>query len=256
MKKVLFYPDPPVQLPGHSLSKTIASFILMGYELTNDIDSDWDIAVHWNIQDVNKTPDKLLKDERRVINRHLNDVTKSNVDRVFTEVFKYSSLIDDTSRFGYCVRKSDKQSAHDGMFVRMPCVKEEGYVYQLLLDNRISINEICDIRIPYFFGKIPLLFLKSRTIAGTFEVTLSKTKKYWITQVSDYLHISEVKKVNLFCEKIGLDVGEIDTIRDNSTGRLYLIDVNNIPGGHVFDYIQDGETIKRNLAAFFKDQIE
>jgi hypothetical protein len=51
MKKVLFYPDPPIQLPKHSLSKTIIYFQIAGYDLTNDIDSDWDIAVHWTRMD-------------------------------------------------------------------------------------------------------------------------------------------------------------------------------------------------------------
>ena len=53
-----------------------------------------------------------------------------------------------------------------------------------------------------------------------------------------------------FCEKMGLDLGEIDAIRDNSTGKLYIIDVNDIPGGAVFEHIKEGKNVERQLAYF------
>ena len=35
----------------------------------------------------------------------------------------------------------------------------------------------------------------------------------------------------LFCRTIGLDMGEIDVLRDNATGRIYIVDVNSMPFG-------------------------
>lgn len=41
----------------------------------------------------------------------------------------------------------------------------------------------------------------------------------------------EKEKILAFTEKFGLDYGEVDVLRDNDDGRLYVIDVNNTPFG-------------------------
>jgi hypothetical protein len=98
--KVLFYPDPPVQYPGHTLSKTISYFQSLNYSLTNDINDEWDIGVHWfrgNKSSVLLNDNYFLSRmtdgfRNPIINSALNDVTKSYVDYIFTQVFGYSSL--------------------------------------------------------------------------------------------------------------------------------------------------------------------
>ena len=252
--KVLFYPDAGIQHRGHSLSKTIRYFKILGYKITNDINSDWDIGVHWNYKDINKTPDILLNDSRLVLNKNVNNVTKSYVDKIFTEVFGYSSLAD-TNKFGYCVRKSERQSAHDGVITRMPCEKQPGYVYQLFLDNRMSRNMVYDIRIIYMLGNIYQVVLKGRLVEGTFENTLSKQKKYWIDQVENWLTKYEIKKIKLFCEAFGLDIGELDGIRDNSTGKLFIIDVNNLPGSGLYNNVKNEKEVELKLAMHLKSLI-
>lgn len=251
MKKVLFYPDPLDQLEGHTLSKTITYFDIMGYDFTNDINDDWNIGVHWDLRDVNETPKELLKDPRLVLNRHLNNVTKSHVDKVFTKIFGYSSMAD-TTKHGYCVRKSDKQSAHDGVITKTPCIREDKFIYQKLIDNRMDIDMVYDIRIPIFMGSFPFLFIKSKSIEGTFENTLSRHRKYWISQPEEFITKEELMNIVLFSAEIGIDVGELDLLRDNNTGKLYIVDVNNIPGGAVFDHLDNGYEIRDQLAEFFK----
>jgi hypothetical protein len=250
MKLVLFYPDPPEQLEGHTLSKTIEYFDIIGYNFTENIDDDWTIGVHWDLQDVNETPQALLEDKRPVLNRYLNNITKSHVDKIFAEVFGYSSFAD-TTQHGFCVRKSERQSAHDGVITKMPCTQEDGFIYQKWIDNRMSIDMIYDIRVPFFMGAIPLLFIKGKSIEGTFENTLSAFRNYFMAPPEEWLTAEEIQKVVLFSAEIGLDLGEIDLLRDNSTGKLYIIDVNNIPGGSVFNYIEKGEEVKNQLAWIF-----
>ena len=41
----------------------------------------------------------------------------------------------------------------------------------------------------------------------------------------------ELKKVCQFCERMGLDYGEVDILRDNTDGRIYIVDANNTPAG-------------------------
>ncbi len=254
MKKVLFYPDPPVHKPSHSLSKMIIYFTLLGYNMTNDINSDWDIGVHWNYKDINTTPDKLLHDKRLVINRNLNNVSKSYVDKMFTQAFGHSSMAD-TTKIGYCVRKGENQSAHDGAFVRTPCKKEDGYIYQTLIDNRISEDMVSVTRIPVFFGEIPFLLLKTVNVKGIFENTKSDIHLYSTGNIREYLTYDEIEKIKLFCSLSGSDVVDLDALRDNSTGKLYIIDINNIAGSMIFDYMDDAELIKYKLALFMGEQI-
>ena len=253
--KVLFYPDAPIQRPGHSLSKTIQYFQILGWELTNDPASNWSLGVHWNYKEINTIPEIFLDNNRLILNMRLTDVTKSNVDKIFTSVFGYSSLAD-TKAFGYCVRKSEKQSAHDGEIIKIPCEKEPGYVYQILIDNRISLSMVCDIRIPIFLGEIPNIYRKGISMEGAFAVEKAKHKEYYTAPWEDFISVDELDKIKLFCKEIGLDIGEIDTVRDNSTGLLYLIDVNNTPGDRAYTYIKNGNEVRLQHANFLKKQLD
>ena len=249
--KVLFYPDPPVQLPGHTLSKTIEYFNILRYELTNDINEDWDFAVHWKIfyNDVfyYKTPNELLYDKRLVLNFFCNNVGKSYVDEIFKIIFGYSSFWD-TSKIGFCVKKSEKQSAHDGEIIRTPCIKEIGYVYQKLIDNRMSENMVYDIRVPVILNLLPCVFIKSKSIEGTFEHSRSNKLKYWYDKIENWFNKDEIEKIKKFCLTFSLDIGELDILRDNSTGQIYVTDVNTTPGGDLFRHIENGQKIKEQLA--------
>ena len=254
--KALFYPHPPVVFENHTtISKVIRYFKNMGYKLTNDIESNWVIGIYWNYDDINKTPEKLLKDKRPVVNRRVNNVTKSYVDYVFTSIFGYSSMVD-TNRFGYCVQKSEKQSAHDGKIIRMPCQKESGYIYQKLIDNRLSMDMVYDIRIPVFMEEIPFVFIKSKTIEGTFENMIASKLKYWIADTREYLTNDEIIKIKTFACKMHVDIAEIDGLRDNSTGRLYLTDVNNLPGAGLYNYIDNPKELERQSTEIFKTQLK
>jgi len=259
MKKALFYPDMPIRMPDHTLSKTIRYFSLLGYELTNDIDSDWEIAVFWKWLNRGETkyniPRKLDIDKRLVLNRNLIDVSKSHVDKVFTTVFGYSSMAD-TNQHGFCVRKSESQSAHDGEIVQTPCKKEPGYVYQKLIDSRSGIDMVYDIRIPVFFGSVPLVVIKGRDIQGTFENTIADKHQYLVKDPEKYLSGGEMMKIAEFCFRIGLDIGEIDALRDNSTGLLYIIDINDMPGSALYNHIPNAVGVERELAEYLNHMIK
>lgn len=253
---VLFYPDPPMVFKNHtSLSKIIRYFKNLNYTITNDPYSDWDIGVHWNYNDINVTSEIFINSNKPVINKNVNNVTKSYVDKVFHDVFGYSSMAD-TSRFGYCVKKSEKQSAHDGQIMKMPLKQDGDSVYQILIDNRMSIDTVYVIRIPIFWGKIPFVMIYKKSIEGTFERSLSKQRQDYVEKVSDVLSRLEHERIRLFCDKMGVDVAEIDALRDNSTGLLYLTDVNNLPGSDVYNRVADGVGLERLLTDCFDKQLK
>lgn len=247
---VLFYPDPPVTQPGHSLSKTIRYFKILGYEVTNDVKAYWDIAVHWDYRDVNHIKEMFLDDNRLVLNMRLTDVTKSNVDKVFTKVFGYSSMAN-TDGFGYCIKKSERQAAHDGEFVKLPCEKEEGFIYQKVIDNRIDTGTVVDLRLPIFMGEIPLVFVKRKSNKGAFEIQLGTHAPY-VDRVENHFTHNELYLISKFCKIIGLDIGELDVLRDNSSGKIYIVDVNNIPGSNMVNSLENGLAIEKELSLVLK----
>ena len=42
---------------------------------------------------------------------------------------------------------------------------------------------------------------------------------------------NEIVLINKFCESFGLEYGEIDVVRDFSSGNIYILDVNKTPWG-------------------------
>ena len=224
-----------------------------GCELTNDINSDWDYGVWWNYKDKNRPDERLVNDKRKVFNLYCNNVTKSYTDKVFRGVFGYSSMADIT-KIGFCIKKGERQAAHDGRFVPTPCDRLRGYIYQKPIDNRISQRWIRDLRIPVFMGKAPKIFVKDRSIEVTFDTGRGK-KDYKIDEISNHLYPEEFKKVMMFAENAGLEIGEIDILRDNSTGLIYVVDINDIPGGEVFNKIKKGDYWERYMAEFMMKQL-
>ena len=39
----------------------------------------------------------------------------------------------------------------------------------------------------------------------------------------------ELEKIITFCQKMGLDYGELDSIRNSTDQKLYIVDANNTP---------------------------
>lgn len=234
--KALFYPDKPIRLPGHTLSKTIIYCERLGWDVTNDPDDNWDFGVLWDAQDIVSVPDIFASTEKLVVNIGCVDVTKWNVDRIHNDVFGYSILVP-AGQKGYCVRKHPGQSAKNSKIVECPdgyC--NDGYLYQRLIDSRISHNFVRDYRVPIFWGNIPLVFLKDRPVEQAFKID-DRTLKVSVAETKDVFSNEELLKICDFASEIGLDVGEMDIVRSNYDGLIYILDVNNIPGSRVFGHV-------------------
>src|SRR5690554_4686192 len=84
--------------------------------------------IHWIMKQTGWTPKPWYwklgtvvdwKDKGEGINRYCKNVSKSHVDRIFTDVFGYSSFIDPKGS-GKAVIKSERNAAHDGRIVELP----------------------------------------------------------------------------------------------------------------------------------------
>lgn len=192
------------------------------------------------------TSDVAIKYDRRsrtdytvpgAINGNLMNVLKDNVDNVFTQRFGYSSLIDPLFHQGVCVKKSIEQCTKDGKIYKCPIIPEDGYIYQKLIDSRISENKAQVIRVPVFIWcdvTIPFVWTVTFDVKYTFGFT--RKSKYEVLKVSDVFSQDEEDRIFMFCYDIGINWAELDVLRD-SDGLIYIIDVNNIPGNYAFKRI-------------------
>ena len=225
-KAVLFYPQYPTK---RSVAYKI--FRKLNYNITNNPNQPFDIAISWENTTFKKTPDSLreLNASAPVLNINCNDISKKNVDDIFNQVFGYGLIINPLEYEGNCVKKNDLNATHDGIIINCPVQKtEKDFIYQKIVNNEHDNFLVQDIRVPVFEGKIPFVYLKYRSIQDRFNNTNERAS---IAEVHDTLTTEEIKKIGLFCQSIGLDYGELDVLRDNNNGKIYIVDVSNTPWG-------------------------
>jgi len=236
-KKVLFYPDRPE--PLFVIHKI---FLALGFHLTTDPSEHCDIAIKWRntIGTGNPffPPEPALEElahnrpDLRILNMNCNDVSKERVSTVFEEIFGYSLSVDPSTYCGKCVMKSNWNGLHLGKVIECPTtVRRDGFVYEKLINNEVENGFVKDIRVPIFRKTIPFVYLKYRPVQERLVDRSHTLAKTTIAKVSDFLTEEEVGKIRQFCEKIGMDCGEIDVLRDQDEQKIYIVDVNNDPSG-------------------------
>ena len=190
-----------------------------------------------------------------MINLKCTDVSKRHVDRVFHDVFGYSSLIDPFTFEGECVEKSNLNGKHDGQLVLCPLTgTKEDRVYQKLINNRHDDEYVVDIRIPVFRKIIPFVYLKYKPVKDRFSLSVKGS----LEETGNILSTDEIEKILEFCDRIGLDYGEIDILRDETDNRIYVMDVNNTPTLHFagFSDRQKQESLKLMSRTFVEAFIQ
>lgn len=223
-RTVLFYPEFP-------LYKTHINRFLLGtrFNITNNPDLPFDLVVAW--EDTTHRPryallDRLSRDYR-VLNLECRDISKQRVEEISQSVFGYGLRIDPTTYEGPCVRKSDENGTHDRTAIIQCPIEhtEPDCVYQRVVDNRYNDHLVYDIRVQICGNRMPMAFLRYRSLDSRFSGDLSET----VHPVEACLSDNEIDKLQQLARAMELDVGDIDTVRDATDGRLYVVDVNNTP---------------------------
>ncbi len=226
IKTILFYPKRP---HGAYVIRKICW--LAGYNIIDDPKQDFDIAFNWEDTTFRATYPclKELAKKITVLNINCKNISKENVDFVFRKVFGYGLTINPLTHSGECVKKNNLNAKRDGKIVSCPIKeREDGFVYQMIVNNRFNDFLVEDIRVPIFKGRIPIIYSKYRLISDRFGRSTYRSK---ISELSQLLSHEEIKKILLFCERIGLDYGELDIVRNRDDGKIYITDVNNTPYG-------------------------
>ena len=175
---------------------------------------------------ISEHPDPEPKPD--LINGRCVDINKTTVMRLFAEIFGYHFAIDPRSYDRPYVRKSDLNAMHDGIECHAPSEQDPRYVYQRVINNATDDGMAEDLRFIYIDGLLDFAYRKVRPMATRFSNT---NEAAYIIRTADVASASEQKQLASLCKSIGLQYGEIDALRDNDDGRLYVVDVNRTPHG-------------------------
>ena len=225
-KWILFYPDNPI--PASVMHKLC---LLKGYGMTNDPGKKHIMSFKWRTETYYEVDDTLtqIRQNETVLNIGSLDISKSFVTEKFEEVFGYPLAIDPLTFQGKCLCKSETNALHDGFIVECPIEKkQEGYVYQKLINNEYDDEWLLDIRTPVFLGEIPFVYHNYRHRSNRFKRGRLETE---IVETNEVLTIDELEKIKKFCKCIHMDYGELDVLRDRFDGKIYIVDANNTPAG-------------------------
>lgn len=219
---VLFYPERPK--PMH-LAYQMCHYL--GYKISSNPRAPFDAVVAFSDVTV-RAPSELLEkimEKHTVANGGAADISKSHVDEIVRKVFGYGTGIDPQSFNGPCVRKSESNALHDGRVLICPTDPEPGYFYQKLIDNQHGTDQVADIRVMVFGDTIACGFNRYRSLHDRFDNTQSVVMR----NLDDILSADEQRDVLRFCKEFGVDCADLDILRDNKDGRIYIVDVNPTP---------------------------
>ncbi len=170
-----------------------------------------------------------------IINERCLDIGKHRVEAAHQRVFGYGMAVDPRTHAGPMVIKNDANAAHDGRVVQGPTGSvDPGNVYQLVIDNAAEkINGrpapapmVLDLRVTVVGTELSGAFRKYRLASERF---LNTAERVFFHTPSELFSDEEQHRLLAFAADIGMDLGEIDVLRDNASGRIYAIDANNTP---------------------------
>lgn len=198
--------------------------------VTSDPDSA-DIAIAWN-PSTNYTLDesflRSLEARIPVLNGRCTDIRKSIVDRVFAEVAGYSLDVDPRTYRGTMLRKSERNGTHDARLMEGPLDEADpGYVYQRLISYE-SLYGYAEWR-TFIVGRMPVeAYVSYRPPDDRFRTLPSRSG---LARLDETFTEKEGRVIAAFCERMKLDFGVLDILRDAQDGRMYISDCNNTPTG-------------------------
>lgn len=243
---VLFFPGTP-----SSFQVVYKLCTLNGYRMHSAPDRDFDLVFAHEGATLYPTGIFEPLGDVPIVNRDASDISKKQVERVFAEVFGYGIGIDPTTFTGRAIRKSNENYTHDGEIVDCPCqpARDESTTYQRYIDTRTEDGHFAELRVSVYLNEIPVVYIKYRPDnAERFQVVARAE----VAEPDDHLSPEEQSNILKLARTMGVDYGEMDVMRDNNDGRIYVVDVNRTPAGPVagLEPKQTQEALHRLSPAF------
>ena len=155
------------------------------------------------------------------INGLITDTSKAYVDKVFKNVYGYSSEAAER----YAVEKPNYTNGFkDCKLVDTDKGRQMDCFYQKLLFHSDSLREY---RYSVMDRKVVYCIVKNKTVSR--DNLIGKVVRY------EFIEKFATDRLNAFCDVFNLDYGELDVIYFN--GLEYIIDVNPTPGDAAFIYM-------------------
>ncbi len=204
---------------------------VLGYRITTNPDDYFHRMIEWEDITLRVRDRKYLNVIERFdcINAKCLNIGKDHVEEIFEEVFGYPLSIDPLSFRGPAVQKSKINAMHDGKVIHCPIEKrEDGCVYQKVVNNEFDEKHVYDFRVLIFEDKIPFVYYYYHLKNNRFDTYA------WaevVKHIDEVFTADEIKKMLIFCQKMGLQYGELDVLRDKDDKKIYIVDVNNTPSG-------------------------
>jgi hypothetical protein len=171
------------------------------------------------------TPRQAARLPANAINLHCRDISKSRVARVWGEVAGYPLALDPLTTTGALVEKPEENARHGGRILTGPLARRrKGYTYQRLVDCRID-GKIHQLRVVVTGPRLALTYEKWRPEPEWFSGT-----RISIPHPPQDLFSAEEQALLLrFAAAMDLEYGELDVLRDEPTGLIYVVDANRTP---------------------------
>ncbi len=171
------------------------------------------------------TPRQVARLPGNAINRLCTDISKTRVAKVWEQVAGYEFVVDPLTTIGRFVEKPEANAMAGGRIVEGPITRRrKGWTYQKLVDCRID-GQIHQMRAMVADGHLALAYEKWRPEPEWFSGT-----RISVPRTPDELFSrAEQEQMLRFSAAMSMDYGEIDILRDEPTGLLYIVDANRTP---------------------------
>jgi len=179
----------------------------------------------------------------KVFNLDFNNAQKDYIYKVHKEIFGYNADIPEDYE-GKIVRKSIFQYRKKETFVNK-VIPVKNFTHMKFI-NTYKDGYHVDMRVPYFDGDIPIVVLKKKLTPFERKVEIESV------EVKKCFSSEEIFLIKEFCREINLDYGELDVLRDNKDGMIYVIDVNDKPA---LGFLQRSEYLREIFTQSFKKMI-
>lgn len=233
-RRILAYPRAPSKF--QILYRIL---LLLGYKMVTDPKSKYDVALIFQPGTRYSPMDLSPVKPVGTINKDVRDVSKRKVEAKFEEVFGYSVGINPATHQGLALRKSDENYKHDGEIIRCPYFPkngEKGVTYQHYIDARAANGCFADLRVPIYDDEIPIVSIKYRPDTEQRFKEISHSEQ---VPPNNVLSAEEQQLLVRLARAMGMDYGEMDVLRDNCDGRIYVVDVNPCPAGLVNGFTKE-----------------
>ncbi|MFO1540447.1 MAG: hypothetical protein ACKOTZ_08365 [Chloroflexota bacterium] len=163
----------------------------------------------------------------RVLNERCRDISKRRVGEMHARVFGYTHAVDPCTTHGPIVQKADANGAKDGMVVTGPLAAPvPGQVYERLIDTEVEPGIVEDLRVTVIGREVVSVFRKRRRIEERFRNVGFPAR---VAAPLAVFGAGELVRLGELADAMGLDLCEMDVLRDRRDGRIHVVDVNATP---------------------------